>query len=185
MSVLPVRARFSLVQDLKLSVAEVIGRPGEYRDVHLAAPVEGVEVALAHLGPESPIDADLRVESVVEGLLVTGHASARAELECARCLKGFPSTIRTELCELFAASADASEDPDAYPIDGTEIDLEPMLRDALTLALPLNPICDAACRGLCARCGRDLTAGDCSCTDDDVDPRWAELDALRDKLQAG
>jgi uncharacterized protein len=58
-----------------------------------------------------------------------------------------------------------------------------MVRDALVLALPLNPVCEAACKGLCARCGKDLSGGPCDCSEDDVDPRWAELATLKDRLK--
>ena len=56
---------------------------------------------------------------------------------------------------------------------------EPMLRDALTLALPLNPVCKEDCKGLCAHCGNEMTSETCDCTQETTDPRWAELDVLR------
>jgi uncharacterized protein len=57
-----------------------------------------------------------------------------------------------------------------------------MLRDALALELPLNPLCRADCKGYCPRCGADLNAGACDCTDEEIDLRWAELAVLREKL---
>jgi uncharacterized protein len=57
-----------------------------------------------------------------------------------------------------------------------------MLRDAVTLALPLRPLCREDCKGLCARCGNDLNAGPCDCGGDDIDPRWEALAALRERL---
>jgi uncharacterized protein len=105
-------------------------------------------------------------------------------LECARCLKEFDSSVDLDVCELFLApDADVDvEDKESYRIAGSDLDLEPMLRDAVTLSLPLNPLCKEDCKGMCARCGRDLNLGDCDCTEDNTDPRWAELDALRDRL---
>jgi uncharacterized protein len=170
------------VQELTFSVAEILGHPGEYRDIRVDRPISGVRTALARL-TEAPVSAELRAESVVEGILVTGRVRADTVLSCARCLDEFPSQVGLELCDLFAGPGhESSVEDEAYLIRGTEIDLEPMLRDALTLALPLHPLCREECPGLCARCGRRLDEGSCDCFEDETDPRWAELDALREKL---
>ncbi len=170
------------VDNLTLSVAEILDRPGEYRDLRLARPVEGVATGLARLEPV-PVEAVLRAESVMEGILITGSLEGRAALECARCLTPFSSVISVDACELYADPAKAPPDGDeVYVIEGLDIDLEPMLRDALTLTLPLHPLCRADCMGLCARCGRDLNKGSCSCVEADTDPRWAPLGDLRARL---
>jgi uncharacterized protein len=170
------------VQELRVSVAEILGYPGEYRDIRLDRPISGVRTALAGV-TEAPVHAELRAESVVEGILMTGTVRARTTLSCARCLDEFPSEVRIELCELFAGPGhEPSVEDEAYRVEGKEVDLEPMLRDALTLALPLHPLCREECPGLCARCGRRLDVGSCDCFEEETDPRWAELDALREKL---
>ncbi len=170
------------MQGFAYSVAEILGRPGEYRDIEIAAPLTGAGNALAHLDG-SPVEASLRLESVVEGVLVTGKARAGAGFECSRCLAAFPSEVAVEVCELFAGPGHEPEvDEDSYQVRGREIDLEPMLRDAIVLALPLNPVCSLDCKGYCAGCGQNLNEGACTCTPDDVDPRWAALEALRAKL---
>ncbi len=170
------------MQELRVSVAEILGYPGEYRDIRLDRPISGVRTALARV-TEGPLHAELRAESVVEGILVTGTVRAGTTLSCARCLDEFPSQVGLELCELFAGPGhEASVEDEAYRVEGKEVDLEPMLRDALTLALPLHPLCREECPGLCARCGRRLDVGSCGCFQEETDPRWAELDALREKL---
>ena len=169
------------VQDLKISVAEILGRPGLFQDVKLSPRIDGVATTLARL-EEAPLDATLRAESVVEGILVTGSVSGGELLECARCLKELRSQVNVEVCELFEAPGHESED-DSYRVSGNEIDLEPMLRDNVTLALPLKPVCSEDCKGLCATCGTDLNVGSCDCTEEVVDERWAPLSALKEKLQ--
>jgi uncharacterized protein len=171
------------VHKFVMPVAELIGRPGEFRDVTVSEPLEGVEGPLARL-TEEPINARLRAESVVEGILVTGPVAASIVLQCSRCLQEFESTVTVDLCELFVApghETDAADD--SYRVTGTEIHLEPMIRDAVTLSLPLHPLCRPDCRGICARCGTDLNTGECSCEEDDTDPRWAGLDAVRARLE--
>jgi uncharacterized protein len=98
-------------------------------------------------------------------------------------LTGLEDVVTVDVCELFVAPGhEAPAEEEVYRVEGLEIDLEPMLRDALTLALPLNPICRSDCKGLCAHCGKNLNEGPCDCTDDDIDPRWAALSELRDRL---
>jgi uncharacterized protein len=172
------------VHDFTASVAEILGKPGHYRDLKVSKPLPGVRTELARLAG-SPLEGKLRAESVVEGVLVTGNIMGRVQLTCARCLKDFEAEVSSSLCELFLAPGhEAPPEEETYKVEGLEIDLEPMLRDALTLDLPLNPVCQPDCKGLCARCGQDLNAGACSCVDDDVDPRWAALSDLRDRLEA-
>ena len=169
------------MHELTISVAEILGQPGAYRDIHLVKPLPGVRTALARV--QNDLDAQLRAESVVEGILVTGDVKGAAVLQCARCLKQLPSGVEVEVCELYYGPGHTPpEDEDAYSVKGVEIDLEPMLRDAVALALPLNPLCAADCKGMCSRCGQDLNRKDCDCTEEEGDPRWAALDALRDRL---
>jgi uncharacterized protein len=169
------------VDDLTVSVAEILGRPGEYRELSIARPLAGTGTSLAHVG-DAPVEAQLRIESVVEGVLVTGGVSAAATLECSRCLKEVISDLSLEVCELYTSEKKAEEDDDAYALTGSDMNLEPLLRDALTLALPLNPLCKPDCKGICPHCGTDLNQRSCECKEDETDPRWADLAKVRERL---
>jgi uncharacterized protein len=169
------------VPQLKVSVAEILNRPGEYRDLDVRPVFEDVQTELARL-EAGPLESRLRAESVVEGVLVTGRVSGAAALTCARCLEPFEGSVELDLCELFTTPGHELPEEEAYKVEGSEIDLEPMLRDALLLALPLNPIHDENCMGLCATCGKNLNEGPCDCQVDEIDPRWADLSALREQL---
>jgi uncharacterized protein len=170
------------VHKFTVSVAELLGKPGEYRDITVTEPMEGVAGALGRLADDR-VDARLRLESVMEGILVTGRAEASTALRCARCLTSFSHRLEVELCELYAVSGGRNpERDDVYAIAGSELNLEPMLRDALALALPLNPICRADCRGICAGCGTELNFASCTCAEESIDPRWAALESLRERL---
>jgi uncharacterized protein len=172
------------LQGFTVPVAEILGRAGEYRELKIDSPLLGVETPLSRLKEETPLRGDLRAESVVEGILVTGRLKGSAKLTCARCLKNFSAPMGIEVCELYAGPGhELPPEEDAYKVEGLEIDLEPMLRDALVLDLPLNPVCKQDCKGRCAHCGQDLNEGACACKEEDVDPRWAALSALRDQLE--
>ena len=167
----------------KVSVAEILGRPGEYRPVRVDSELAGVATALARLDPPR-VHGDLRAESVVEGVLVTGRVDAGTALECSRCLDPFSGEVNVDVCELFVGPAHAeAADEDAYLVAGLEIDLEPMLRDAVTLVLPLNPLCREGCEGMCPHCYKRRDEGPCDCRQDETDPRWAALSALRERLE--
>ena len=169
-------------QQFKVSVAEILGHPGRYRDLVVEAPLSDVRNALGRL-VDRPVTGRLRAESVVEGVLVTGPVEARAEFDCARCLKPVPATLEVEVCELYVAPGhEAPPEEESYRIEGLEMDLEPMLRDAVALAMPLKPVCNEDCKGICVTCGKDLNAGPCGCSEEELDPRWAALSDLRDKL---
>jgi uncharacterized protein len=126
----------------------------------------------------APLQLSLRLESVVEGVLVSGSCRGKATGECVRCLD--PLTLELELLvqELYAypgsASAEASE---IAQLEDDLIDLEPLLRDAVVLALPLQPLCREDCPGLCATCGARL-ADDPTHEHVEIDPRWAGLEQL-------
>ena len=72
------------------------------------------------------------------------------------------------------------EDEETYPLRGELLDLQPLIRDALLLELPLAPLCSEDCQGLCPTCGADLNDGPCDCDHAPSDPRWAALDLLKD-----
>lgn len=134
--------------------------------------------------PGSGLALDLRLESVVEGVLVSGTAAVRAEGECSRCLDPVTDEVTADLQQLYVhpptdargrvVHDDADRDEDEPALRGDLLDLEPVVRDAVVLALPIAPVCGAGCPGLCPRCGVRL-ADDPGHRHDQLDPRWAAL----------
>ncbi|MGD0685449.1 MAG: YceD family protein [Streptosporangiaceae bacterium] len=112
----------------------------------------GLGVELVSIPAGAGLLLHVQLEGVVEGTLVTATARAPLAAECARCLDPFTSATEVRLQELFAYEA-GSADADSYLQDGDLLDLEPALRDALVLALPLAPLCSGDCPGLCVECG--------------------------------
>ena len=137
----------------------------------------GLETGLAGVPEGSGLRLDLTLESVTEGVLVTVKALAPVAGECARCLEPVSDTIEVRCRDLFSYEQDAGDaDEDGYSLDGDLLDLEPVLRDALVLALPLAPLCRRDCPGLCAECGALLAqAGPEHGHESAIDPRWAGL----------
>ncbi|WP_409182545.1 YceD family protein [Amycolatopsis sp. VS8301801F10] len=156
-------------------------RAGLSRELRRSAPVPaslGVPGVL-EIREGEPVELDLMLESVVEGVLVTGTAAAVATGECSRCLDPVTENVEVDLTELFAYPGSATEettDEDEIPrLVDDRIDLEPTVRDAVVLALPLAPLCREDCPGLCIECGvkwADLEPGH---GHEKIDPRWAAL----------
>ncbi|MEV8034063.1 DUF177 domain-containing protein [Streptomyces sp. NPDC002742] len=146
---------------------------------------------------DAPMELVLRLESVMEGVLVTGTARASAKGECVRCLEPLEQVLAADFQEMFSyPDADDRSRPKAEPVDDAEddedtlfledglFDLEPVLRDAVVLALPMQPVCQDDCPGLCSECGARL-ADDPEHHHDAVDIRWAALQGLAGSLEDG
>jgi uncharacterized protein len=134
--------------------------PGSARTETRTAPAPGeLGAGLISVPERGDLELEVQLEGVTEGVLVTAAVTAPLAGECARCLDRFTSTMDVRFQELFGYPAD-SDDDDAeeyeYLLDGDLLDLEPALRDALVLELPLSPLCAADCQGLCSECGARL-----------------------------
>lgn len=171
-----------------ISTRELGRRPGNMRTYHRTIPASD-EFTLGVIGipANSPVELDVRLESASEGVFVSGTASGELVGECSRCLEPITDTVTVALGELFAypnSATEATTDADEISrIVDDLIDTEPMVRDAVLLALPLAPLCREDCRGLCPGCGErwaDLEAGH---GHDTMDSRWAALDGWLDTAE--
>ena len=159
-----------------IDVRDLVGAPGSSREQQLRGTVEGLGSELARVAEDSPIDAELLLESVVEGIFVSGTLTGTLRLRCARCLVDFERPFAVEVRELFSAAPD--DDGDEYPF-GPDAGLDPeqMVRDAVGVGLPFSPLCRPDCLGLCEVCGGDRNLGECP-GHEQVDPRFAVLSEL-------
>lgn len=164
---------------LVLDTRQLERRPGQMRRYHVDAPAPddlGTVVLAVEAG--SPVTIDLRLESVAEGIVATGTASARVHGECVRCLIEIAADQTVDFQELYVYPESDAEEDEALRLDGDDLDLEPAVRDALVLALPFQPCCRPDCPGLCPRCGARLADHPDHHHDDEVDPRWSALGDL-------
>jgi uncharacterized protein len=127
---------------------------------------------------------DLRLESVTEGVLVSGTVTAPVEGECGRCLNPISDTVTVTIQELYAyehsTTDETAEEDEVGRLQGDLFDLEPTLRDAVVPALPTNPLCREDCPGLCPDCGVPWDDLPEDHSHQQVDPRWATLRDLND-----
>lgn len=154
-------------------------RAGAMVTVQREAPAPaGWEVSSCHVDAGSPVALALRLESVVEGVLVSGTATVRTSGECSRCLDPVAGQMTVALQQLFEyPESEQAFGDDSEPLPhmvGELLDLEPTLRDSVVLDLPQVPLCGPQCPGLCPMCGARL-ADDPGHGHDETDARWAAL----------
>ncbi len=175
-----------------IDTRELVRRPGAMKEISwtVTAPeLIGTDVISIKAG--QPVTLDLRMESVMEGVLATGSVKATATGVCVRCLDEVEIPVDVTFQELFAypdraahhqqVAAEEDEQDDVYELEDDLMDLEDLVRDAVVTALPFQPVCREDCPGLCAQCGARLE-DDPEHHHEVIDPRWS---ALADLAQQG
>lgn len=161
---------------LTIRVQDLMHQPGEMREHSLdivAAEQYGEGVAVVSIG--TPMAIDTRLEGLHEGILVTAEVTTRAHAECVRCLDEFDLDVQVDFQELFAYSAGEA---DSYTVVDDSVVLESIIRDAVVLDLPFQPVCKPECYGLDPETGDKRTGPAPELGHQDVDPRWRELGKL-------
>jgi uncharacterized protein len=129
----------------------------------------------------APVQLRLRLESVMEGVLVSGQVDVPLTGQCARCLEPVSDTLELDVQELYAYAGSTTEatsgEDEVRRIDGDYLDLAPLVRDAVVLTLPLAPTSTPDCAGLCVDCGERLDDLPADHSHEVLDPRWAGLAA--------
>ncbi|MDT7729472.1 MAG: hypothetical protein QOI21_6048 [Actinomycetota bacterium] len=164
-----------------LDTRELARHAGLSRSFHRFAPLEtalGVPDVIV-VPKDTEVELDLLLESVVEGVLLTGTASVTATGNCSRCLDPISEDIDVDLTELFAypgsTTEETTDEDEVSRLVDSRIELEQLVCDAIVLAMPLVPLCEEDCLGLCVDCGvkwADLEPGH---GHEKIDPRWAAL----------
>jgi uncharacterized protein len=172
--------RSPLVFDLR----ELGRRAGTMREYRRRVPAPtGLGNDVIGVPEGAPLVVDVRLESVTEGVLVTGTVTGALVGQCARCLEPVTMDTVVEILELFAyrdsATDETTEADEVHRLHGDYLDVEPVVRDAIVLGLPWTPLCRPDCAGLCPDCGQRLDDLPDGHEHVQLDPRWAALAALR------
>jgi uncharacterized protein len=171
---------------LVINISRLGRRPGSMLTLHETVPSPSrIGLDLIAIDQGAPLELDLRIESVSEGVLVTGTVSAPTSGECARCLTPITGHVEIDLTELFAypdSTTDETTEADELGrvVDHT-VDLEQPIIDAVGLALPFSPLCGPECAGLCPTCGVPLATAEPGHHHEQIDPRWAKLAGILDR----
>jgi uncharacterized protein len=173
-------------EPLTYNVAGLLAEPvGSSRDYVVA----GVMLDLGEgLRQSDPVEGTIHLARTNRGLLVRADLRTSLDEECSRCLRPVEVPLELRIEEEALPSIDlqtglpldTSEEPDAVRLnEHHELELEPVVREAILLAEPIAPLCEPDCPGLCSVCGERLTNGPHDHPDDDIDPRLEALKAFR------
>jgi len=188
----------------------VIARRGQTKFNLEEISVKGMEVCLDDIegirlrGPQGDDDPVATLVGGVKGkghlrrkpagIDVKGYIDAAVNMKCGRCLEDFWIHVRADLDLSFIAVNYAPREDDVELsgadlnvgfLTGDELDLVEVVEEQLWLMLPMKPLCDEACRGLCSVCGENLNRGECGCDRDVIDSRFSVLEKLRMRLPQG
>lgn len=171
------------VSPFVVPVHDLIRRPGESRTIELEFPApERLGEALIAVEQGSPIEIEARLDSIHEGVLVAGGARATAVGECGRCLGPVEQRLEVDVTELFAYPSEEEFD---FHIADEQIDLEELVRDAVVLALPFQPVCRPDCPGLDPETGARLADHPELAEREVLDPRWSALAGFQSEPPEG
>ncbi len=160
--------------EFSVSIAQIAKAPGSRRHIHFFGELDGLEVSGSRVPVGDQIEVDVVLESVSGGILVTGTVKTRYEGICRRCLEPAGHELLLHLQELCTENP---TDEETYPLGHDLLDLAPMVHDACILSLPLAPLCDEGCQGICSVCGANRNFEQCRC-EVERDPRWSALNLL-------
>jgi uncharacterized protein len=160
---------------LHVNAAELLREPGLHRHVEVTVAAASIDARHEAIGGD--VAAALELVSTLDDIALSGTVGVPWRGSCRRCLRVLEETIVVEVDERYAERPD--ERDEAFPIEHGQIDLAPVLREHVLLAVADARLCRPDCPGLCPVCGADLTAGPCECDTALVDERWSVLDQLR------
>jgi uncharacterized protein len=162
---------------LRINARELLRQPGLQKRVE-------VVVSPGELGVDDDrivgdVASDLTATSTIDGITVHGTVMMPWRTACRRCLAEVTGTAEIVVDEVYQDAGDPTVGhDDAFPIEGDQIDLVPVVREHLLLELPDDVLCREECAGICPVCGTDLNQGACDCDTSVRDERWAVLDDL-------
>jgi uncharacterized protein len=162
--------------DLEVSVANLLPHPGATEKVVREALLDGLAISASRVPDGAMTTVDLELQAVNDGVVAVGHIRAPWTGECRRCLRVAVGEVDAEVHEVYERDPVEGE---TRLLRGSEIDLTELVRDAVVLELPVAPLCDDDCAGLCPTCGVDRNETPCDCATEETDPRWAALSDLR------
>lgn len=159
-----------------LNVRDIERHPGEMRERSFDVTLDQrMGEGLLAVQADSTLHIDARLESVHEGILVTAEVTGVADGECGRCLREIEQPVEVEFQELFAYPSTEAFD---YVVEADHVDLEPLVRDTVVLALPFQPVCTPDCPGLDPVTGERLADRPDERAPEATDPRWSALAGL-------
>jgi len=170
---------------LKIDVSDLMEEPGDELHGEYVVNTDSMGLSSGTAAFVEPALIKVHAVNTGDGLLFSIQVKTRVAMVCSRCLERFEVSLEVDFDELFRSGSRPQPEKNEHEVQegeerisyftGREVDLLPVVRENLTLALPMKPLCREECAGLCLLCGRRLEEAACDCQVDDIDPRWADL----------
>ena len=168
---------------MQINVSQLLQEPiGSTRDYQFDEVVDNTGD-----GKDGQIQGKCSLLRTQRSILAKCMLNTEVELTCSRCLSPFRHPLNLSFEEEYLPTVDVvsgaplslPEETCAFTIDEQHIlDLTEAIRQYTLLAVPMKPLCNKECAGLCQNCGHNLNQGPCDCPVQDIDPRWSKLTKL-------
>jgi uncharacterized protein len=167
---------------LLVNAAELLRRPGSERDIATTVPTGDLGLDDERFDPADEVAVAVHLESMSDGIVVTGSLSVPWRGRCRRCLRDLHEVLVAPVDELYQTRV---TDPEAFEIVGDQLDLTPMVRELALIDAPHAPLCREDCAGLCPTCGIDRNEATCDCVPEAEPSPWDVLDQLKGSADGG
>ena len=164
-----------------LGLSKIIDCPGGVVPFETSLDLSQMEFGGSYPLPD-PVHAVGKIRNTAGVLCMTGELTTRLQGECDRCAKPFERELSISLEAVLVTKLENEDydDPWTFELDGDQADLDDILTTAVVLNMDSKLLCSDDCKGLCARCGKDLNEGPCDCKKE-LDPRLAVLQQFLNK----
>lgn len=165
------------VVSMKVNVAQLLRAEGASAHYDLQEEFPPFQFDGDDLVFESPVHVTLKVSNSGKELLASGRIQTQLRAHCSRCLEEMSYPLDLEYEDEWVSTEKATEDQleNALLFDKEQVELDERILEQIVLSLPMKFTCKPDCKGLCSHCGTNLNLGECSCSEDDIDPRLAAL----------
>ena len=169
---------------MRIELENLEGGKGEFAHVYQPDDLNPVDERVSLAGPAT-VSGKVRLAG--NEVFVNGHVETRAQVECDRCLQPVETPVNTDFALEYITGSEyessgvaelTEAEMSVSVFDGQGLDVDEIVKEQVLLAVPTRMLCSEDCKGICPECGADRNKGDCNCTTNDIDPRWAALKDL-------
>lgn len=165
---------------MKVNISSILWSEGSSQNINETLDISTDDFASYDVVAKKSAKLDAVITNMGDYLLLSGEIYASLKLVCSRCLEYFDFQLKTKIEEKFSNKTDINQD-DFYFFEGDTIDLKEMVIQDILLSLPMRPICNEDCAGLCPQCGKNKNLDNCNCSGENLDPRLSVLNELLKK----
>ncbi|HEY0724848.1 MAG TPA: DUF177 domain-containing protein [Pyrinomonadaceae bacterium] len=169
---------------MRIELENLEGGKGDFAHVYQPEDLNPVDERISLSGPAT---VSGKIWQAGNEVFVNGHVETRAQVECDRCLQPVEIPVSTDFALEYVTGSEyeaaravelTEAEMSIAVFDGEAIDIDEIVKEQVVLTVPTRMLCREDCKGICPECGADRNSGECSCSTNEIDPRWAALKKL-------